>query len=98
MPNIVAKNPFVKSEYNRDSAIVAGFGRIVASTVTPAGSEAILVADVPLRAGVPLATRLGDWVAWLCVIASAARILLSSRRRRLVSAGAQRLFSGDTNR
>jgi apolipoprotein N-acyltransferase len=49
-----------KSEHSRDSAIVDGYGRIHASTVTPAGSEAVLVADVPLREGVPLAARLGD--------------------------------------
>lgn len=57
-----------KSEYSVDSAIVDGFGRIAASTVTPLGSAAVLVADVPLRSGMPLAALLGDWVGWLCVI------------------------------
>jgi apolipoprotein N-acyltransferase len=64
-----------KSEYNRDSAIVDGYGRIAASAVTPAGSEAVLVADVPLRAGLPLAARFGDWVGWLCAAAMAWRVL-----------------------
>jgi apolipoprotein N-acyltransferase len=56
-----------KSEYSVDSAIVDGYGRIAASAVTPGGSAAVLVADVPLRGGFPLAARLGDWVGWLCV-------------------------------
>jgi hypothetical protein len=47
-----------KSEYSVDSAIVDGFGRIAASTVTPDGSAAVLVADVPLRSGMPLAALL----------------------------------------
>jgi len=79
-----------KSEYNRDSVIVDGYGRIHASRVTPAGSEAILVADVPLRAGMPLATRLGDWIGWLCVVGLVGRTLwrlrVARRPRQNVSA------------
>lgn len=66
---------FVKSEYSRDSAIVDPYGRIVASLVTPNGSEGVLVGDVSLRSGVPLAARWGDWVAWLCVLAVALRAI-----------------------
>ena len=77
-----------KSEFNLDSVIVDGYGRIAARTLTPAGSEAVLVADVPLRDGTPLATRLGDWVGWLCVAVLAARALLgwrdAAQRRRAV--------------
>ena len=71
-----------KSEYNRDSAIVDGYGRIHASAVTPTGSAAVLVADVPLRAGVPLAARLGDWIGWLCVAGMVGRMLWRLRGRR----------------
>ncbi|MFI5299085.1 MAG: nitrilase-related carbon-nitrogen hydrolase, partial [Polyangiales bacterium] len=56
-----------KSEYSVDSAIVDGYGRIAASVVTPGGSQAVLVADVPIREGLPFAARFGDWVGWLCV-------------------------------
>jgi apolipoprotein N-acyltransferase len=59
----------VKSEYARDSAIVDGYGSLRASVVTPEGSEAVLVADVASRPGLPLAARFGDWVGWLCVAA-----------------------------
>ena len=62
-----------KSEYRLDSAIIDGYGRIAASAVTPGGSAAVLVANVPLRAGVPLAARLGDWVGWLCLAAMIGR-------------------------
>ena len=72
----------VKSEYKLDSVIVDGYGRIVASAVTPAGAPAVLVADVPLRAGLPLAVRLGDWVGWLCVAGLIVRALWSLRRAR----------------
>jgi len=59
----------VKSEYGHDSAIVDGYGRMLASVVTPEGSEAVLLADVTSRPGLPLAARWGDWVGWLCVAA-----------------------------
>lgn len=72
---------FAKSEYSVDSAIVDGYGRIAATAVTPGGSEAVLVADVPLRDGVPLAARLGDWVGWLCVAGVVARMLWGLRAR-----------------
>jgi len=68
-----------KSEYNLDSAIIDGYGRIAASAVTPGGSPAALVADVPLRDGVPPAARLGDWVGWLCLAGIAVRQLWRSR-------------------
>ena len=63
----------VKSEYGRDSAIVDGYGAVLASVVTPEGSEAVLVADVTARPGLPLAARWRDWVGWLCVAALVAR-------------------------
>lgn len=70
-----------KSEYSIDSAIVDGFGRIAASTVTPSGSAAVLVADVPLRRGMPLATQLGDWVGWLCAASWLGRLFRRQRFR-----------------
>lgn len=77
---------FVKSEYSRDSAIVDPYGRIVASVVTPDGSKDLLVDDVPLRRGVPLAARWGDWVAWLCALAVAVgairRVAFRAKRLR----------------
>ncbi|HET7542374.1 MAG TPA: nitrilase-related carbon-nitrogen hydrolase [Polyangiaceae bacterium] len=71
----------VKSEYGRDSAIVDGYGSMLASAVTPEGSEAVLVADVASRPGLPLAARWGDWVGWLCVAALAVRRLARLRGR-----------------
>jgi apolipoprotein N-acyltransferase len=56
-----------KSEYSRDSVIIDGSGAILASSVTPQEREAVLVADVALHAGTPLAARWGDWFGWLCV-------------------------------
>jgi apolipoprotein N-acyltransferase len=76
----------VKSEYSRDSVIVDGYGAVVASVVTPQGTEAVLVADVAARPGVPLAARWGDWVGWLCVGA-----LVVRRLARLRGRGAPRL-------
>lgn len=73
-----------KSEYSRDSIIVDGSGNIVASALTPRGSTAVLVADVAVHPGLPLAARLGDWVGWLCV-AGAVVQFVARRRRRLVT-------------
>jgi apolipoprotein N-acyltransferase len=72
-----------KSEYSRDSAIIDGYGRIAASAVTPDGSQAILVADVPLRAGLPPAARFGDWVGWLCLVGAIGRRLWGSPWQKL---------------
>jgi apolipoprotein N-acyltransferase len=57
----------VKSEFSRDSAIVDGSGVLLATAVTPRETSAVLVADVKLRAGLPLAARFGDWFGWLCL-------------------------------
>lgn len=83
----------VRSEYKLDSAIVDGYGRIAASAVTPAGAPAVLVADVPLRAGLPLAVRLGDWFGWLCVVGLIIRRLWplrAARRRARVDSASMR--------
>ncbi len=74
----------VKSDSSgNDSAIVDPYGRIIERAVTPGGSEAILVADVPLGTGNTLAVRLGDWVGWLCLAGVFFFIVLdaSSKRR-----------------
>lgn len=81
----------IKSEFNRDSVIVDGYGNILASRVTPDGSEAVLLADVPLRDGTAPVTWLGDWVAWLCLVALLGRLLLS-RGSRSWRAGAMHLL------
>jgi apolipoprotein N-acyltransferase len=71
-----------KSEYSLDSVIVDGYGRIVASAISPEGTTAVLVAEVPLRDGVPLVARLGDWVGWLCLAGMVGRLLWRSTRPR----------------
>jgi len=58
---------FAKSEYSLNSSIVDDYGASPRGAVKPEGSEGIRVADVPLRNGMPLAARLGDWVGRLCV-------------------------------
>jgi apolipoprotein N-acyltransferase len=57
----------VKSDAAWDSAIVDPYGRIREWTVTPEGSQATLVADVPLGTADSLYVKLGDWVGWLCL-------------------------------
>lgn len=44
----------------------------------------VLVAEVPLRSGRTLATRLGAWPEWALAIAAAAAMVLAARRRRTV--------------
>ena len=79
-----------KSEFSRDSAIIDGSGAIVASSVTPLGSPAVLVADVALHSGIPFAARFGDWVGWLCVAGLVAQLLARLRvwgLRKIVASG-----------
>jgi apolipoprotein N-acyltransferase len=57
----------VKSDAAWDSAIVDSYGRVLEWTTTPEGSQAMLVADVPLGAADSLHVKLGDWVGWLCL-------------------------------
>ncbi len=71
-----------KSEYSVDSAIIDAWGRIDASAITPDGSAAVLVADVPLREGTPPVAWLGDWVGWLCAAGVLSRMLFRWRSRR----------------
>jgi apolipoprotein N-acyltransferase len=71
----------VKSEFSRDSAIVDGSGVLAATAVTRTETPAVLVADVKLRPGLPLAARFGDWVGWLCVGSLLVRRLATGWRR-----------------
>jgi apolipoprotein N-acyltransferase len=48
-----------------DSAIIDPYGRILASTITPEGGDAVLVTDAPLGTGDTLTARLGDWTGWI---------------------------------
>ncbi len=66
----------VKADTAYDSAVIDPYGRILASTATPAGAAAVLVADVPPGSANAPYTRLGDWVGWLCLAGFAASIVL----------------------
>jgi apolipoprotein N-acyltransferase len=57
----------VKADIAFDSAIIAPSGRILERTVSTGAEQAVLVADVPLGTGMAPATRLGDWMGWLCL-------------------------------
>ncbi len=57
----------MKSDSAWDSAIVDPYGRVLEWAVTPQGSQATLVADVPLGTADSLYVKLGDWVGWLCL-------------------------------
>lgn len=75
----------VKADTAYDSAVIAPYGRILASTATPEGAAAVLVADAPLGSANAPYTRLGDWMGWLCLAGFAASIVLmpvTMRRQR----------------
>ncbi len=57
----------VKADAAWDSAIVSPYGRSLEWTTTPEGSQATLIADVPLGTADSLYVKLGDWVGWLCL-------------------------------
>ncbi|HVZ71077.1 MAG TPA: apolipoprotein N-acyltransferase [Polyangia bacterium] len=79
----------VKSEFSFDSIIVDASGRILASEISPEGSAAVLVADVPLRTGaLPLAARWADWAGWFSLGARVGLALCELLRGRRVKAPA----------
>ena len=75
----------VKSDGGYDSAVVDSFGRVIARAVTRQASSATVVADVALGAGHSVASRLGDWVGWVCL---AGMFALTPARRRVRRADA----------
>lgn len=62
--------PVIKADAGYDSVIMDAHGRIVASSITPEGRSALVVADVPLGSGRgTLVSHLGEWVGMLCLAA-----------------------------
>ena len=58
----------VKADRAWDSAIIDPYGRIVARHVTPDGSQATLLADIPVGRGDSPWVRYGNWFGWLTVL------------------------------
>lgn len=69
----------VDAESAYDSAIIDPYGRILDSVVTPQGSRATLVADVPVGTGHTLLVTLGNFWGWLIVAVAAYMIVLGPR-------------------
>jgi apolipoprotein N-acyltransferase len=55
----------VMADVAYNSVIVDPFGRVLKLVITPGGSQALLIADVPLGIGNTLYSRFGDWLGWL---------------------------------
>jgi apolipoprotein N-acyltransferase len=70
----------IKAESAYDSAIIDPYGRILDSVVTPQGSRATLVADVPIGTGHTLLVTLGNLWGWFIVAAAVCMIALGRRR------------------
>ncbi len=57
--------PAIKADTNYDSLVIDARGRLVASRFSPQGTQAVVVADVPLGTGNAPELFLGDWVGWI---------------------------------
>jgi apolipoprotein N-acyltransferase len=81
--------PTVKADNTFDSSIIDPHGRIIDRHVSPAGSQATLVADIPVGTGDTPYVRWGDWLGLLCVGGMLAFVLLGGwsrlRRRRQIA-------------
>jgi len=55
----------VKADAAFNSAVVDPYGRVLGLVAEPTGTQAVVVADVPLGTGRTLYARLGDWIGWL---------------------------------
>jgi apolipoprotein N-acyltransferase len=74
----------IKADRAWDSAIIDPYGRILRRQVSPDGSQATLIADVPIGSGSSPWVRFGNWFGWLTV-ASTVLILVFGRRRQLAT-------------
>jgi apolipoprotein N-acyltransferase len=72
----------VKADTAWDSAIIDPFGRVREQTVTPEGTEAILVASVPLGSGRTPAGAIGDLNGVVIAMAALVVLALAIRRAR----------------
>ncbi len=59
--------PTVKADSTFDSSIIDPHGRIIDRHVSPTGSQATLVADIPVGDGDTLYVRWGDWLGLVSV-------------------------------
>jgi apolipoprotein N-acyltransferase len=73
--------PTVKADNTFDSSIIDGNGRIIDRHISPTGSAATLIADIPIGEGTTPYVRFGDWLAWLCVAATAMFTVIGASAR-----------------
>jgi apolipoprotein N-acyltransferase len=59
------RTAIVMADVAYNSAIVDPYGRVLDLVITPEGSQATLIADVPMGTGNTLYSRFGDWLGWL---------------------------------
>jgi apolipoprotein N-acyltransferase len=59
------RTAIVMADVAYNSAIVDPYGRVLDLVITPEGSQASLVADVPMGTGNTFYSRFGDWLGWL---------------------------------
>lgn len=57
----------VKADLAYDSALIDPRGRVLENRVSPGGSDAIVLADIPLGPRQHWVRALGDWFGWLCL-------------------------------
>jgi apolipoprotein N-acyltransferase len=59
------RTAIVMADVAYNSAIVDPYGHVLELVITPKGSQATLITDVPLGIGNTLYSRFGDWLGWL---------------------------------
>ena len=87
---VETRQTMLKADWSFDSAIIDPYGRILVRSVSLGGTQATLIADVPLGSGRMLATRVGDGVGWAGLagmVSFALAMPLSKRRDRRQAAG-----------
>lgn len=72
----------VKADTAWDSAIIDPYGRVVAKRISPEGTRATLVADVPMGSARTIASRIGDLNAAAVAIVAVAMLAVTVIRAR----------------
>jgi apolipoprotein N-acyltransferase len=57
----------IKADTQYDSVIVDPYGRILSLSISAQGTEALVMAEVPIGTADTPQVVLGDWVGWLCL-------------------------------
>lgn len=77
----------VKGEFSYDSVVIDPYGRMLASAITPKGTEETILARVPVGMGKTPLVSLGNLWGWLIVAGAVSTLVIAPKKRQTAVAG-----------